>query len=108
MAAAGLSPDRPTPFRLRGRAEKVEFHVLNRIGDGAHNAEIHRRIQVPFEIEHTDVLLVGFHSAGHRGIFTPLDSTIHVHLQTADNSKSGHVQGLSLGHGMALGLPRQG
>jgi hypothetical protein len=38
-------------------------------------------------------------------VFTPGDSNIHIHVQTADNTKSGHVQKLLLGVGAILSLP---
>ena len=50
-ATAGLDPQQPLPFLVRGRADLIDFHVLNRIGNNPHNAEIHKRIQVGFEIE---------------------------------------------------------
>jgi acetolactate decarboxylase len=103
--SVGLDPQRPLPFLIRGRQDLIEFHVLNRIGDAPHGMEMHRKIQVVFELAQTETIMVGFHSPTHRGIFTPMDSTIHIHFQTADNSKSGHVQKLELGRDLLLGLP---
>jgi alpha-acetolactate decarboxylase len=67
--------------------------------------EMHRRIQIVFELAQAEATIVGFHSPAHRGIFTPMDSAIHIHFQTRDNSKSGHIQRLELGHDLLLGLP---
>jgi len=104
-AKAGLDPQQPLPFSIRGREEFIEFHVLNRVGDAPHGMEAHRKIQVTFELADAETTLVGFHSSAHRGVFTPMDSSIHIHFQTTDNSKSGHVQKLKLGDGLLLGLP---
>jgi len=104
-ATVGLDPQKPVPFLVRGRQELIEFHVLNRIGDAAHNMEMHKKIQAAFELAQAETIMVGFHSPAHRGIFTPMDSTIHIHFQTADNGKSGHVQKLELGKDLLLGLP---
>jgi len=79
--------------------------VLNRIGDAAHNMDLHKKIQAVFELANAETVMVGFHSTAHRGVFTPMDSTIHIHFQTADNTKSGHVQKLDLGRDQSLGLP---
>ena len=68
--------------------------------------EAHKKIQIPFELQSQDVTLVGFWSNQHQGIFTPMDTNMHVHFQTADNTASGHVQGLDLAEGMRLGLPK--
>src|SRR5262249_21219467 len=104
-AAAGLDPQQPSPFLIRGRPDLIEFHVLNRVGDAAHNMDMHKKIQATFELAKADMVMVGFHSTAHRGIFTPMDSTIHIHFQTADNTKSGHVQKLDLGKEQSLSLP---
>jgi hypothetical protein len=36
----------------------------------------------------------------------PMGTNIHTHFQTMDNKVSGHVQGLKLGKGMTLNLPK--
>jgi acetolactate decarboxylase len=104
-AAAGLDADKPLPFLVRGREQLIEFHIVNRIGDGPHNMAMHKKIQVTFELEEAETTIVGFHSTKHRGIFTPGDSNIHIHFQTPDNTKSGHIQKLQLGDGAILSLP---
>jgi acetolactate decarboxylase len=104
-AAAGLDAEEPLPFLVGGRQDLMEFHVLNRVGNGPHNMETHKKIQVTFELEKAEAIIVGFHSTRHRGVFTPGDSNVHMHFQTLDNSKSGHVQKLELGPGAVLSLP---
>ncbi len=37
---------------------------------------------------------------------TPGDSNIHIHFQTPDNKKSGHIQKLRLGANAVLSLPK--
>ena len=103
--AAGLDAAQPLPFLVHGREELIEFHVLNRVGDPPHNMEAHKKIQVTFELEKAEAVIVGFHSMRHRGVFTPGDSNIHIHFQTPDNRNSGHIQKLELGQNAALSLP---
>jgi acetolactate decarboxylase len=105
--SAGLDPQQPLPFLIRGRHDLIEFHVLNRVGDAPHGMEMHKKIQVAFELARVDAIIVGFHSAAHRGIFTPMDSAMHIHFQTADNSKSGHIQKLELGKHLSLAFPKE-
>jgi acetolactate decarboxylase len=102
---AGLDAEKPLPFLVTGREDLIEFHILNRIGDPPHNMEEHKKIQIKFELVKTEVTIVGFHSTRHRGVFTPGDSNIHIHFQTPDNDKSGHIQKLELGEGNKLSLP---
>ena len=101
-AAAGLDAEKPLPFLVGGRADRIEFHIVNRIGDGPHNMEMHKKIQVAFELEKAEATIVGFHSNKHRGIFTLGDSNIHIHFQTADNTESGHIQKFECGSGMSV------
>ena len=51
---------------------------------------------------------MGFYSPLHRGIFTTMDSSMHVHFQTAKNDVSGHIHELEIGAGAVLSLPRAG
>ncbi len=107
-AAAGLDADKPFPFLVSGHEELIVFHIVNRIGDGPHNMEMHKKIQVTFELEKAETTIVGFHSIKHRGIFTPDDSNIHIHFQTSHNTQSGHIQKLQLGQDAILSLPAAG
>jgi acetolactate decarboxylase len=104
-AAAGVDADKPLPFLVLGRQDLIEFHILNRIGDPPHTMEEHKKIQIKFELATVEATIVGFHSTRHRGIFTPGDSNIHIHFQTPDNDKSGHIQRLEIGSGAMLSLP---
>jgi len=103
--AAGLDAERPLPFLVGGLQDLIEFHILNRIGDAPHNMELHKKIQIKFDLEIVEASIVGFHSTRHRGVFTPGDSNIHIHFQTPDNRHSGHIQKLEIGDGATLSLP---
>ena len=103
--AAGLDAEKPLPFLVSGRQDLIEFHILNRIGDAAHNMEMHEKIKVKFELSEAEATIVGFHSTRHRGVFTPGDSNIHIHFQTPDNGQSGHIEKLVIGGGTRLCLP---
>jgi hypothetical protein len=105
-AAAGLDLELPLPFLVDGRQDRIEFHILNRLGDEPHDAETNKRIRVTFELTTAEATIVGFHSRSHRGIFTPADSNIHIHFQALDNSASGHIQALEIGPGAVLRLPK--
>jgi acetolactate decarboxylase len=97
-ATVGLDPQRPVPLLVHGREDVIEFHILNRVGDGPYNSAKLKEIQAPFDLTRTDAIIVGFYSPSHRGIFTNMDSSIHIHFQTTNNDASGHIYALEIGH----------
>jgi acetolactate decarboxylase len=103
-ATAGLT--QAFPFVMTGRPELVDLHIVDATPDTPPGMEAHQKIQIPFELRGQDVKLVGFWSSRHQGVFTPMGTNIHTHFQTLDNKVSGHVQGLKLGQGMTLNLPK--
>jgi acetolactate decarboxylase len=94
------------PFVITGRAELIDFHIVNATPDTPPGMEAHQKIQIPFELRGQDVKFVGFWSSRHQGVFTPMGTNMHAHFQTLDNKVSGHVQGLKLAHGLTLSLPK--
>lgn len=104
--AAGLT--QAFPFTVAGVPAQVAFHVVNAKPGTAlpANMAAHAAEQVNYTLAGRQATLVGFWSAEHAGVFTPMDSRMHVHFQSAANDVSGHVDGLDLGSGgMTLGLP---
>ena len=105
---AGLDPERPLPFRVRATAVEATFHVLDKRDGLAHNPERHEQAKVRRTLEHAPVELVGFYSRQHRGIFTPGESNVHVHLQTEDGRISGHLETIRLAPGARIAVPEAG
>jgi hypothetical protein len=67
-----------------------------------------KEIQFSFDIAQADAIIVGFYSWSHRGIFTNMESAMHIHFQTSKNDASGHIHALQIGTGAVLSLPRAG
>ena len=105
---AGLDPDRPLPFRVRATAVEATLHVLDKRDGQPHNPERHEQAKVRRTLEHAAVELVGFYSRHHRGIFTPGESNVHVHLQTEDGRISGHLETIRLAPGARIAVPEAG
>jgi acetolactate decarboxylase len=104
-AAAGL--DEPFPFLIRGTARDARLHVLDKRDGLPHSPERHEAAKVRFAVEGEPVVLLGFYSTAHRGIFTPADTDVHMHLKTADDRISGHVERVRLEAGARLGFPEE-
>jgi acetolactate decarboxylase len=82
--------------------------VLDKRDGLAHNPERHEQAKVRRTLEHAPVELVGFYSRQHRGIFTPGESNVHVHLQTEDGRISGHLETIRLAPGARIAVPEAG
>jgi len=59
---AGVPTDRPFPFLLRGTAQKVKLHILNKTDNAPHNPEEHAKVKVPVVLEGREVDVIGFYS----------------------------------------------
>ncbi len=105
-ASVGVDPQRPFAFRLEGRVEHLDFHVMNRQPGDLATMEAHNAAKVHFELESTDVRLIGFRSTEHHGIFTPGSSDIHLHVVTPDGRDAGHVESFVLAPGASLSIAR--
>jgi len=101
----GLDPARPLPFRVLATALEVTLHVLDKRDGLPHNPERHEQAKVRRTLQHAAVELVGFYSRQHRGIFTPRESNVHVHLRTEDGRISGHLEAIRLAAGARIGVP---
>jgi acetolactate decarboxylase len=104
----GLDPDRPFPFRVVGTAVEVTLHVLDKRDDLPHDPKQHERAKVRHTLSGVPVELIGFHSRHHRGVFTPRESNVHVHVRTADGRISGHLETIGLAPGARLAVPAAG
>ena len=105
---AGLDPERPFPFRVHGTAAQVTFHVLDKRDGLPHSPQRHEYAKVHRTLEDAPVELVGFYSTRHRGIFTPRESNLHVHLRTEDGRTSGHLEEINLEARAQLAVPARG
>jgi acetolactate decarboxylase len=102
----GLDSGAPFPFKITGRAERLVLHLLDKRDGLPHTPELHERAKVRFTASGEAVEVIGFFSTGHRGIFTPKDANVHMHVRTADGRLSGHLEELALSAGASLWLPR--
>ena len=107
-AEEGPGETAPFPFKILGLAEEITFHVLDKRDGPGHSPERHELAKARWTLERTPVELVGFHSRQHRGIFTPKESNIHVHMRTEDGRISGHVETIRLSAGARISVPSRG
>jgi acetolactate decarboxylase len=103
--AAGLDAAVPLAFRVDGKVEGLNYHVLSPPAHDPPTFEDHEKSKVHSSVTSRTVRLVGFYSTEHRGVFTPGTSDVHVHFVTDDGQLAGHVEGFTLSPGATLLLP---
>lgn len=97
----------PFPFLIEGTAKSFDWHVINwKEGDMEHSHQKHINSGLHGTIKNSAVKLLGFYSDSHHAIFTHHTTNMHIHVKTKDSKLAGHVDGLTLGKGMILKLPK--
>jgi acetolactate decarboxylase len=102
----GIDVTQPFPFLISATPEHATFHVLDKRDGLTHTAELHEKAKVRFVLQREPVEIIGFYSNRHRGIFTPADANIHMHVRSADGRMSGHLEKIQLERGATLAVPR--
>jgi hypothetical protein len=103
----GVDDASPLIFLIRAAAADVTFHVLDKRDGLPHTPALHERAKVRFQVEREAVEVLGFYSSRHRGVFTPRDSDLHMHLRTLDERASGHVETIAVEPGAVIAVPRK-
>ena len=101
----GIDIARPFPFLLRGRAARVNLHVLDKRDGRTHTRELHEAAKVKFTFAPLEVEVIGFYAPAHRGVFVPHDANMHLHLSSVDSAAAGHVDDIELPPDTRLSLP---
>ncbi len=101
-----IGDPRPFVYRLAGPVERATIHIQN-LPEGTvpTSPEEAHRGQQTYALKDRQVDILGFFSTSHQGIFTPLDSYVHMHLITHERDRMGHLDGVVFGEGMKLFLP---
>lgn len=104
---SNINTSEPFPFMLEGTAKSFDWHVINwKDGDTEHSHEKHVQSGLFGTIENRAVEMLGFYSDSHHAIFTHHTTNMHIHVKTKDDKLAGHVDGMTLGKGMILKLPK--
>ena len=102
----GVNVSQPFPFLINATPERATFHVLDKRDGLTNNPELHEKAKVRFVLQREPVEVIGFYSNRHRGIFTPGDANVHMHVRSADGRMSGHLEKIQLERGATLAVPR--
>lgn len=94
----------PLPFRLEGIASALDYHII-RNAPGATTHEEKKKASYSAVLTNTQVEITGFYSGHHQGVFTHMNTKMHMHMRNDPATVMGHVEALELGSGMKLFIP---
>jgi acetolactate decarboxylase len=101
-----IKTDHPFVFKISGRISAAKIHVQNLPkGTKVSSPKEAHTGQRSFELREESVEIIGFYSQHHHGIFTHHDTNLHMHLISADKSKMGHLDALTM-RNMTLSIPK--
>ena len=90
-------PKRPFAFKLTGKVAYTDFHVQNLPkGIQVSSPEEAHQGQTNYTAKDKEVIILGFFSVDHQGVFTHHDSFVHMHLLTKDEKMMGHLDKLEI------------
>jgi acetolactate decarboxylase len=95
----------PFPFLLKITKGKVNYHIINWQQGVPHTPSNHKQFAKFGVFKDEEVLIVGFYSRQHAGIFTQHGSALHLHVINKSRSIVGHVDSLELTNGCQILLP---
>ena len=94
------------PFLIEGEVKSIDWHVIDwdpKEAEVTH--EKHKESGLNGSLVEEDVVLLGFYSDNHKGIFTHHSTSMHIHMKTLDEKVAGHMDDIKLGSNMILKLP---
>ena len=105
--AVGLSRDERIPFRVKGTFENFHWHVIDgsRLKDLSAPHQEHLKAAVKFARDRVEATLIGFYSEKDQGVFTHMDSRLHVHCVVGEPLSAGHVDHVDVPAGATVEFP---
>ncbi len=102
-----ITAKRPFGFKLIGNVANATIHIQNLPkGTKVSSPEDAHQGQINYDLKNEDVVIIGFFSTEHQGIFTHHDSFLHLHLITKEETKMGHLDIVEFSK-MKLYLPKR-
>jgi acetolactate decarboxylase len=101
----GIDATRPFPFMAKTWIKNMSYQVIDWQSGVIHTSDTHS--QFAHELWHSasTVMLAGFYSENHKGIYTSYDSKINVHAITSDPMTAGHLETIETFGKIAIFLP---
>ncbi len=103
----GLDTEKPFVFLIDGTIKSNSWHIINwDANDKVHTHQKHLQSGIHNTMKDIPILMLGFFSMYHSGIYTHHTTSMHIHFMTKDKKISGHSDDMELGSNMILKLPK--
>ena len=104
-AENNIDISKPFPFMVKTWVRNINYNVIDWQSGISHTAETHKQFAHDLYHSATTVMLAGFYSENHKGIFTPFNSKILVHAVTSNPITCGHLETIETFGKMAIYFP---
>lgn len=101
----GYDSGLPFCFKIEAAPSKANFHIIDWEEGTAHTMENHKQFSYAGELQNKKVVLLGFYSRHHQGIFTHHTAFSHVHLLDVETKTVGHLDSIALQGSIVISLP---
>jgi len=102
-----LPLNKPFPFKIKGVAERITYHVIYKQDNKPHSKREHQRSKVKFSKTNESNTIVGFWSGAEgEGVYTHPNKKTHMHYISNYSKDSGHIDAIKLNSGAVLFIPK--
>lgn len=95
----------PMPFLIRTRNATVNFHVIDWKEGSTHTPSNHKQFAKTGVLTNANLIIVGFFSDKHSGVFTPHGTTVHMHVYDSVKQIVGHVDAIEFFSTVNIQIP---
>lgn len=96
---------KPFPFMAKTWIKNMSYQVIDWQSGVIHTSDTHNQFAHELWQSASTVMLAGFYSENHKGIFTSHDSKINVYAITSDPMTAGHLETIETFGKIAIYLP---
>jgi acetolactate decarboxylase len=100
-----LYNEKPFSFLIKSRMSTVDYHIIDWREGAEHSSSNHKQFATLGTFVDEDVIIVGFYSDNHQGIFTPHSTNVHMHVYNPSKNVVGHVDGIMSTRTIKILLP---
>jgi len=101
----GIDLTRPFPFLVKTWVKNMSYRVINWQSGTLHTSATHSQFAHELWLSASTIMLAGFYSENHEGIYTNLNSKIIAHAITTEPMTAGHLETIETFGKIALYFP---